>query len=79
MSAVNSNIIGIGCIKSADTNNNADYWYRLFKWADTINFFCSGPLNQSISIIVVYLWYRRVKWAATKYFIIILLLFCNLY
>jgi hypothetical protein len=54
------------------------YCCRLLKWADTINFFCSGPLNQPIPIIVVYLWYRLLKWAAPKYFFIIIL-FCNLY
>jgi hypothetical protein len=28
-------IIGIGCIKSVDMNNRANYWYRLLKWAVT--------------------------------------------
>jgi hypothetical protein len=60
--------VGIGCIKSTDTNNMADYWYRLVKWADTIDFFCSVPLNEPIPIIAVYLWYQLFKWDATKYF-----------
>jgi hypothetical protein len=39
-------IIGIGCLKSADTKNRHDVWYRPLKWADmNIVIFGSGPLK----------------------------------
>jgi hypothetical protein len=56
-------------------NNMTDYWYRLLNWADIIIFFGSGPLNQPIPIIAVYLWYRLLKRATIKYFFIIILFY----
>jgi hypothetical protein len=39
-------MFGIGCLKSVDTKNRHNVWYRPLKWADTnIVIFGSGPLN----------------------------------